>query len=254
MALKLSKLEELLVLLPKLLKARRVKKVVLQKVLGSLVWASAIVRAGIIFFNRLLQLLRKLKRPHHSIFFSVDAKKDILWWLRTLEKSKGKAPIPPIVWTPLTSFSTDASLEGCGMVWGSKALAGLFPLEFEELDINKKEMLAVMTAIKHWFSELANTRVCIFVDNQVCMALLNYGITRCKFLAACLREIQYFLATFNIELRAQYVPSKENFLADLCSRAFCSDVHFKNFNDLLNRGVLKLDILCYDKFYFDKDW
>ena len=254
MAIKQSKLLELLDLLPKLLKLRRVKKVVLQKVLGSLVWASAVVRAGIIFFNRLLCLLRKLKRPNHSVYFSEEAKKDVLWWLSTLKSFRGKAQIPPAVWTPLTSFYTDASLEGFGMVWGSRALAGIFPLEFEDLDINKKEMLAVMAAIKHWFCDLANMKVCIFVDNQVCMALLNYGITRSPFLASCLREIQFFLAKHNIELKAQYIPSKENHLADLCSRAFSSEIHFRNFNKLLNEGVLKLDDLYYEKFYFEKDW
>ena len=85
------------------------------------------------------------------------------------------------MWTPLVSFATDASLDGFGMVWGTRALAGLFALEFEELDINKKEMLTVMAAIKHWFSDLANLRVRIFVDNQECVALLNYGITRSPF-------------------------------------------------------------------------
>ena len=67
MALKPGKLQELLLWLPKLLKYTRVKRVLLQKVLGSLVWASAVVRAGVVFFNRLLFLLRKLKRPNHSI-------------------------------------------------------------------------------------------------------------------------------------------------------------------------------------------
>ena len=69
MALKLGKLQELLTWLPKLLTLKRVKKVLLQKVLGSLVWASAVVRAGTVFFNRLLVLLRKLKRSNHSIYF-----------------------------------------------------------------------------------------------------------------------------------------------------------------------------------------
>ena len=198
-------------------------------------------------------MVRKLKRPNHSIYFSEEAKKDVRWWIRTLEAFKGKAPIPPAVWTPLVSFSTDASLEGFGMVWGSRALAGLFPLEFDELDITKKEMLAVMAAIKHWFVELANLKVCIFVDNMAVVSLLNYGITRAPFLAACLREIQFFLARFNIEIKAQYVPSKENCLADLCSRAFSSDTHYNNFNKLLNEGVLKLENLFYENFYFEND-
>ena len=152
------------------------------------------------------------------------------------------------------SFATDASLEGFGSVWGRRALAGLFLCEFDELDITKKEMLTVMLAIKHWFSELSNHKVEIFVDNQACVALLNYGITRSPFLASCLREIQYCLAKYNIEIKATYIPSKDNKLADLCSRAFCTDLHFKNFNKLLLNGTLVLDTLHYDKFYFDYEY
>ena len=137
------------------------------------------------------------------------------------------------------------------MVWGTRALAGLFSVEFEELDINKKEMLTVMAAIKHWFSDLANLKVKIFVDNQVCVALLNYGITRSPFLAACLREIQSFLARYSIELRAEYIPSKENCLADLCSRAFSSDKHHSNFNKMLKQGIFKLENVYYEKFNFE---
>ena len=116
MSLKQGKLDELLEWLPKLLKYKRVKKVLLQKILGSLVWASTVVRSGAIFFNRLLALLRKLKRPHHSIYFSNEAKKDVEWWLKSLKLFNGKSPIPPEVWTPLVSFTTDASLDGFGMV------------------------------------------------------------------------------------------------------------------------------------------
>ena len=254
MALKPGKLEELLSYLPRLLRYKRVKRVLLQKVLGSLVWASAVVRAGVVFFNRLLTLLRKLKRPNHSIYFSAEAKKDVEWWLRILREFKGKCPIPPSVWTPLTSFSTDASLEGFGMVWGNRALAGLFALEFEHLDISKLEMLTVVAAVKHWFADLANMKVKIYVDNQVCVSLLNYGITKSPFLASCLREMQFFLAKYNIEIRAEYIPSKANYLADLCSRAFINNVHYRNFNKLLVEGTIVLDYIFYDKFYFDHEY
>ena len=162
------------------------------------------------FFNRLLALLRKLKRPHHSIHFSVDAKKDVQWWLKTLKFSQGKCQIPPAVWTPLTTFTTDASLDGFGMVWGTRALAGIFLSEYDELDITKKEMLTIMAAVKHWFADLANLKVEIFTDNQACMALLNYGISKSPFLASCLREIQFYCAMYNIEIRASYIPSIEN--------------------------------------------
>ena len=113
-----------LTFLTKTFSLQKSKKVLLQKVLGNLVWASAVVRSGVIFFNRLLVLLRKLKRPNHSVYFSKEAKKDVAWWIKTLDRFNGKAPIPPAVWTPLVSFFTDASLEGFGMVWGTRDLAG----------------------------------------------------------------------------------------------------------------------------------
>ena len=139
------------------------------------------------------------------------------------------------------------------MVWGKRALAGLFPLELEELDITKKEMVTVMAAVKHWFKDLANLKVKIYVDNQACVALLNYGVTRSPFLAACLREIFYVLANYNIELRAEYITSKNNCLADLCSRAFSNESFYNNFNKLLCDKVLVLENVNYENFLFDLD-
>ena len=101
--------------------------------------------------------------------------------------------------------------------------------------------------------DLSNLKVKIYMDNQACIALINYGITKSPFLASCLREMQYYLAKYNIEIRAEYIPSKSNFLADLCSRAFSNNVHFKNFNNLLSERTIVLDHVFYDKFYFDHE-
>ena len=48
-------------------------------------------------------------------------------------------------------------------------------------------------------------------------------------------------------------PSKQNHLADLCSRAFMTDANFSNFNKILKQGIIKLDYVHYDKFYFQND-
>ena len=110
-----------------------------------------------------------------------------------------------------------------------------------------------MYSVKHCFEELANKKVKIYVDNKAVVYLLNYGVSRSPFLATCLREISFFLARYNIELRAQYIPSKENCLADLCSRAFSSDIHFKNVNKLLQDEVIILEVINYDLFNFELD-
>ena len=126
-------------------------------------------------------------------------------------------------------------------------------MELDDLDITKKEMVTVMAAVKHFFKDLANLKVKIYVDNQACVALLNYGVTRSPFLAACLREIFYFLANYNIELKAEYIPSKDNCLADLCSRAFSNETFYNNFNKLLCDKVLVLENVNYDNFLFKLD-
>ena len=104
-----------------------------------------------------------------------------------------------------------------------------------------------------WIADLANLKVVFFMDNQACVALLNYGITKSPFLASCLREMQFFLASYNIEIRAEYIPSKSNYLADLCSRAFNNATHFRNFNKLLDEGTIVLENVYYEKFYFDHE-
>lgn len=89
------------------------------------------------------------------------------------------------------------------------------------------------------------------MDNQACVSLLNSGVTKSPFLAACLREIQFYLASFNKEIRAEYIPSKDNVLADLCSHAFSNDKFYENFNKLLNDGTLIFENVFYDKFCFE---
>ena len=59
------------------------------------------------------------------------------------------------------------------------------------------------------------------------------------------------LARYNIELRAEYIPSKENCLADLCSRAYTSETFYDNFNKLLQDEVLVLENIDYNLFTFD---
>ena len=72
-------------------------------------------------------------------------------------------------------------------------------------------------------------------------------------MASCLREIQFFLAEFNIELRAEYIPSRDNHLADLCSRAFTKNLAYNDFNMHLDNKTLVLENIIYEKFYFEHD-
>ena len=70
---------------------------------------------------------------------------------------------------------------------------------------------------------------------------------------ASIFKLIVYLAMYNIEIKAQYIPSQDNKLADLCSRAFSTDLFFNNFNKLLLEGTLVLENVYYDKFNFDHE-
>ena len=111
----------------------------------------------------------------------------------------------------------------------------------------------MILGVKHFFKEFVNLRVKFYIDNQAVVALLNYGVSRCPFLANCLREISFYLAKYNIELKAQYIRSKDNCIADCLSRAFSNEVHFRNFNKLLDKKLIILDVCNYNDFNFKLD-
>ena len=59
---------------------------------------------------------------------------------------------------------------------------------------------------------------------------------------------------YNIEIFAEYVPSKQKFLADLCSRAFINQSYYNQFNELLSAGTIVLENVIYTNLDFEYDF
>lgn len=75
-----------------------------------------------------------------------------------------------------------------------------------------------MVAVKLWGHLLANKKVTINCDNMVSVRVLNSGATRIAFLQACLREICFFAALNNCEIKANHISGVNNRIPDLLSR------------------------------------
>ena len=187
----------------------------LQSLLGSLLYISKCVKASRFYLNRLLDVLRSIEEKQ-TVPVTREAQRDINWFLKFIPKYNGitffdQKPIDH-------SIELDASLEGMGACWGSQVYALQIPLGYMDMSIVHLKMLNILAALRVWGKAWRNTKVAIACDNLAVVQVLNSGKTRDLTLAAIARNIQFQVATMNINLKVIHIPGKVNVIADLLSR------------------------------------
>ena len=104
-----------------------------------------------------------------------------------------------------------------GARWGSEVYALTIPLGYLDLQIVHLEMLNILAALRVWQKAWSNRKVAIACDNLVVVQVLNSGKTRDQTLEAIAWNIQFQIATINVELKVSHIPGKINTIADLLS-------------------------------------
>ena len=79
-------------------------------------------------------------------------------------------------------------------------------------------MLNTLLALRVLKDQWASSRISVACNNQAVVQVLNSGKTRDLTLAAIARNIQFHVATRDIDLRVTHIPGKSNIIADLLSR------------------------------------
>ena len=146
----------------------------------------------------------------------VEAKRDINWFLKFLPTFNGITFFDER--SVDGSIELDASLQGLGAVWGNQVYALDVTLGYLDFQIVHLEMLNILVALRAWGSQWLHKRISIACDNETVVYVLNLGKTRDLILAAIFRNIQFFLATYNIEIVVKHIPGKINIVADLLSK------------------------------------
>ena len=208
-------------LLEQWLTKRTATKTALQSLVGKLVFVSKCVRQSRVFIARILALLGKLRHNHHHANLTAEFRKDLGWWRRFLREYNGVSMINIAQWTsPDEVFSTDACLAGCGGVCDGQYFHAGFPpfISQQTLNISSLELLTIVVALKLWGARWAGLRITVRCDNEAAVTVVNTGRCRNPFMNSCLREICYFAALYEFEVRAVHVPGVSNHLADLLSR------------------------------------
>lgn len=194
----------------------------MQSLIGKLNFASSVVRAGRVFMARLINTLKNKKSNQSCrINLGENIRSDIRWWIEHVSLNSGVAMMVNQKWEKVDSaWSSDSSESGIG-AWTKKG-ALFFHLELPEdwvsMDINAKECLALMVAARKWIRLFRGKRILVQCDNQSTVCVINSGVAHQTFLQACLREIYHICGLHSTEIRALWIKSVDNGLADCLSR------------------------------------
>jgi hypothetical protein len=186
----------------------------LEEILGYLSHCCQVVPLGRPFLRRLFSLLRRRAKFRRTRISSVRS--DLHWWRLFLSHWSSISLIQ--ISRPAFKLATDASgLKGIGGVYDNRLFASRVPSRHRLKHINWKEMFAILHAFILWHKEWAHGSLLIACDNSAVVDGVNKRSIKGPAIFP-LRTILLIAAVFDIEVKAHWIPSEENVIADAASR------------------------------------
>ena len=116
------------------------------------------------------------------------------------------------------------------------------------------ELLTIVVAVKTWGNSLKGNKVVVNYDNSTSCRVLNTGFSRDSFLQSCLREICYFAAINEFQIKASLLTSTENRIADYLSRWILKSCFSESFFQYVNRMSVTEYFVDESFFRFSRNW
>lgn len=131
-----------------------------------------------------------------------------------------------------------------------------FPHEVisKNYNINILEILSIIICVKLWGFSFKGKRIQIFCDNYAVCTVINSGKSKCEILQTCLRELAFLSAIYECQLRAVYLDTKSNRIADVLSRWYNGEMYRKQFFELTNNFTLLEYTVSEELFQFLNKW
>ena len=96
-------------------------------------------------------------------------------------------------------------------------------IEQEDPSIEYLELYAVLAMVLNWLHRFQNSRIILFCNNQIVVAMINNTTSSCPNCLILIRELVLHSLCPNVRVFVKYVPSKQNKQADYLSRLRISD-------------------------------
>jgi hypothetical protein len=213
-------------LIDKWVTKRRASKREIQQIVGKLNWCSRVVQGGRTFMQNLIDLIAKLKKPHHHIRLSNAAREDLLWWKTGLELFHGRTGFCCDVPLPNYEFSTDACLVGGGAHFRNDWFYVNWATDMPEKaasHINVLELETIHLAAEYWGSKWQGLHILVRSDNSATVSAINKGTSKSPELLSIVQRLFWLSVKYQFKLSALFIPGRLNILSDLISRLHSVD-------------------------------
>ena len=214
-----DKFTELLAALHLWRRKKKCTKRELLSLIGSLSFASKVVKPGRMFLRRLINLSTTVSDLNHHISLNAESRADINWWCDFLPSWNGVCYIQadPISSVSISLF-TDASGLGLGAVYGTYWLSVPWPEPYKSFHINILELFAIVAAVVTWGHEWRDQQILFFTDNSAITHVWRTGTSVDRIIMKLVRYLFLFSARLNLNILMQHIPGHTNLSADALSR------------------------------------
>lgn len=197
-----------------------ITKTELKSLLGTLQYATSVVRGGRPFLRRMYDLL-PLAGKRRLVQLNQNAKEDLQMWSIFLDHFNGISIISNLhsVNSPLLNIYTDASKTAFAGTFGTNWIQESWPISWQQMDIIILELYPIYVLITMFAFKIRNTNIIFHCDNQALCYVLNKQTTKHELLLPLLRKLVLLLLENNITFQALHIPGKKNKLCDFLSRS-----------------------------------
>lgn len=200
----------------------------LSEFIGTLISATPAVPYGLLYTKRLERhKISALGRSNNNfkgkISLIPEGKSDIEWWIKNV--GVYHKPIPHDAYC--ITICTDASKLGWGAYCDSSSTGGLWDRKQSKLHINHLELIAAYYGLRLYAKSCTESNILMRIDNTTAICCINkMGSVRYKHLHKVSRKIWKFCEERRIVVRATYISSKANVIADRESRNHFSETEW----------------------------
>ena len=206
----------------------------LQATIGTLQWASQVVRPGRTFLQHLRDLAaaHSSRRPHDtdSITIGADAREDLRWWSTFTSQWNGISLLWDEEWLDRSSIlqpHTDACVHGYAAVCGRSWFHATWTEQQEQLarddgmgrdSMPWKELYAIVAAAATWGHAWQRRKVVFITDCMPVVHAVTKGASRTRRIMQLIRQLHLYSARHHFHYRIEHIAGVDNFVADELSR------------------------------------
>ena len=219
-----DKLSENIELLTAILSLKKIRKNMLDSLIGKLCFATSVV-PGRAFLRRLYNKASAVHSPYHFIKISKSMRADLQTWLIFLLHYNGVSffRLPEFIKSTHINMFSDASKLGFGATYGTQWIQGQWPKGWTKFHITVLEFFPVFVLVSMFAHLVKNANILYYCDNIAVVEIINKQTSRNKKVMEFLRPLILIMMRFNINLKSKHIPGVENILCDKISRFQVSD-------------------------------